>query len=414
MKIKMNHVALASLALICMVESSQAMQVAGENLEIYGTLYPEYNVTNYTDGSATGTASNSMQSKKVTPGTLTQQLAPIQKTQLNWSQSYIGFKGVKPFGDYNIGFDFQGVMGKNVDSSISSGGQQNLFTDTRDAFVLVAKKGIGTFQFGQMDTIYKEWGDIARMLGVSSSNFVSTSGVLSKVGWKTAGGDTSFNTRIGNQTRWISDDFNGFQAGISYRADPNRTTTQNQSLSAAAIRWTQGKYYASIQQETHNDYRTFSGTGATESATTLLSANPGSKDVGKRFTLGYNEQKYHIGFDVSQLQFSESATTAGKFTNFTTNTWQMSADYNITPQIVLAANRAVGADGSCSVLGGGKCTTTGIGGTLTSLGAKYDFDKNIGLFALYAQNRNGSNAIIASSAVGGNVTNLALGVLVKF
>jgi predicted porin len=414
MEIKMNHVALASLALICMVESSQAMQVAGENLEIYGTLYPEYNVTNYTNGSATGTASNSMQSKKVSPGTLTQQIAPIQKTQLNWSQSHIGFKGIKTFGEYKIGFDFQGVMGKNVDSSISSGGQQNLFTDTRDAFVLVAKKGIGTFQFGQMDTIYKEWGDISRMLGVSSSNFVSTSGVLSKVGWKTAGGDTSFNTRIGNQTRWISDDFNGFQAGISYRADPNRTATQNQSLSAAAIRWTQGKYYASIQQETHNDYRTFSGTGATESATTLLSANPGSKDVGKRFTLGYNEEKYHIGFDVSQLQFSESATTAGKFTNFTTNTWQMSADYNITPQIVLAANRAVGADGNCSVLGGGKCTTTGIGGTLTSLGAKYEFEKNIGLFVLYAQNRNGSNAIIASSAIGGNVTNMAMGVLVKF
>lgn len=87
----MNHIALASIALIGIVKSSQAMQVAGENLEIYGTLYPEYNVSNYTDGSATGTASNSMQSKKVTPGTLTQQLAPIQKTQLNWSQSYIGF-----------------------------------------------------------------------------------------------------------------------------------------------------------------------------------------------------------------------------------------------------------------------------------------------------------------------------------
>jgi predicted porin len=414
MKIKMNHIALASILFITLLKSSQAMQVAGENLDIYGTLYPEYNVTNFTDGSPTGTASNSMQSKKVNPGTLTQQLAPIQKTQINWSQSYIGFKGIKAFGDYNVGFDFQGVMGKNVDSSISSGGQQNLFTDTRDAFVLISKKGIGTFQFGQMDTIYKEWGDIARMLGVSSSNFVSTSGVLSKVGWKTAGGDTSFNTRIGNQTRWISDDFNGFQLGISYRADPNRTSTQNQSLSAAALKWTKGKYYVSIQQETHNDYRTFSGTGATESATTLVSLNPGSKDVGKRLTLGFNEKDYHIGFDVSQLQFSENASTVGKFTNFTTNTWQISADYNLTPQITLAANHAEGADGTCSILGGAKCTTTGIGGTLTSLGAKYDFDKNIGLFALYAQNRNGSNAVIASSAVGGNVTNLALGLLVKF
>ena len=48
----MNHIALASIALIGIVKSSQVMQVAGENLEIYGTLYPEYNVSNYTDVSA--------------------------------------------------------------------------------------------------------------------------------------------------------------------------------------------------------------------------------------------------------------------------------------------------------------------------------------------------------------------------
>ena len=414
MKFKLSRIAFLCLSTLGVVSQVQAVQVAGENLEVYGTLYPEYDVTTYGDGSAAGTASNSMQSKKTVAGNLAAPTTPLQKSQIAWSQSYIGFKGKKSVDDLTLGYDFQGVMGKNIDSSAGTGGTQSLFTDTRDAFVSIGLKGVGTAQFGQMDTVYKEFGDRTRLLDVSSSNFISTSNVLSNVGWKSAGGTTSFHTRIGNQIRLISDSFNGFQAGFSYHPDENRTATQNQWLSAIGIRWSNENFYASLHQETHNDYRTFSGTGATEATSTLVSASPGSKDTGTRLSLQYDQDLYSIAAEFANLKYTENAQTVGKFTSYTHNTYALRGEFKVQPRWTLGANYAYEADGSCTILGGAVCTTNGLNGSLTSVGAKYSYSKDIALFMLYAANRNASNATISSSAVGGNITNVAAGVLLKF
>jgi len=420
MKFSRCAVAIASLTLLGFAQQASAIQVIGETLEVYGTLYPELNNTAYSGSSPTGTAMSSMTKGLVTPGTGTASAGPITKDQTNWSQSYVAVKGSKSYGDVKIGYDFQGVLAPNktVDSSIATGGQQSLFGDMRDAFVSVGHKSIGTFQFGQMDTIYKEYGDRVRMLDVSSSNFTSTSGVLSGVGWKgaTGAGTTSFNTRIGSQVRWESPSYNNFNIGLTVRKDPNRTATQDTSLSAAALRWTDGTYYASVQQETHNNYHSFSGTGLTAlSGTTIYNlGTTNSKDTGQRLSLGYTKGDWRLGADVATLKYTEEASAVGKFSAYKTNTYQVSADYAANAQWNLAANYASGAAGSCELLGGGNCSTVGQGGTLLSLGAKYNFDKNIGIFAMYGLNRSNGSATFASSAIGGNTTNIGLGLLVKF
>jgi predicted porin len=86
----------------------------------------------------------------------------------------------------------------------------------------------------------------------------------------------------------------------------------------------------------------------------------------------------------------------------------LSADWN------LAANYASGGAGSCTLLGGAACSTTGQGGTLLSLGAAYNYDKNIRLFAMYGLNKANASATFASSNIGANTSNLGLGVLIKF
>lgn len=421
MKFNRHAIGLAAIALASISSNSHAMKVLGDNLEVYGTLYPEYDVTTFSDGSATGSANNSMQSKKLVAGTVTQSATPVQKNQINWSQSYVGVKGQKSFAATTIGFDFQGVMGKNIDNSVygqttvTKSNVQGLFTDTRDAFVSIAQKGIGSAQFGQMDTIYKTFGNRIKMLGVDSSNFVSTSGVLSDVGWKAAtGAVTSFNTRIGNQMRLISEDFNGFSVGYSYRPDQNRTATQNQYLTAAGARWTDGTFYVGLAQEVHNDYRVFSGSGYTETATTLQSNNPGSRDTANRLSFGYVKDALQLSADFATLQYTENALNAGKFTGYKTNTYQVSAEYALNALWTVSGNHVQSSDGTCTISGGAACSTTGLNGTLNSLGAKYNFDKNIGLFMLYAKNSNGANATFASSAQGGNVTNIAAGLLLIF
>lgn len=418
MKLKQHAVALGCLAALGLAGTAQALEISGNLLEVYGSLYPEYNKISYTNGVA-GNALSTMNAGLVAPG-LSKDSTKIGKDQINWSQSYIGVKGVKAFGDVTVGYDFQGVMAPNktLDSSTSAGGQQSLFGDTRDAFVSIAHKKIGTFQFGQMDTMYKEYGDRVRMLGVSSSNFTSTSGVLSSVGWKgaTGAGTASFNTRIGNQIRWESPVVSGFQAGLSYRPDANKTTTQDQSLTAMALRWSQGPYYVSVQQEVHNDFHAFSGTGLTalNAANVYNLGTARSKDTASRLTFGYKNGPVQLGADFATLKYTEVASAAGKFSSYKTNTWQVSGDYAVSPEWNVAANYASGAAGTCTLFGGAACSTTGQGGTLLSLGAKYNYDKNIGLFAMYGLNTSNASASYASSNVGGKTTNLGVGVLVKF
>mgnify|MGYP006191139267 CR=1 FL=1 len=58
---------------------------------------------------------------------------------------------------------------------------------TRDAFAYVGTPTLGRLAVGRMDSIYKEFGDRVRMLGIASGNFVSTSRVLSGVGWRGRG-----------------------------------------------------------------------------------------------------------------------------------------------------------------------------------------------------------------------------------
>jgi predicted porin len=121
-----------------------------------------------------------------------------------------------------------------------------------------------------------------------------------------------------------------------------------------------------------------------------------------------------LSADFATLQYTENALSNGKFTGYKTNTYQISAEYALNPMWTISGNHVQSADGTCTISGGAACSTAGLNGSLNSLGAKYNFDKNIGLFMLYGKNSNGTNATYASSAQGGNVTNIAAGLLLVF
>lgn len=421
MNFKHGLVTAGCLAAIGMAGTAQAVQVAGEYLEVYGNLYPQFQESRFSGSVPTGTPTSNLTKGLVTPTNTTFAAQLDSKTQFTTVNSYVGLKGKKSFSDVTVGYDYQAVMQKNYDGNFPV----PIFSDVRDAFAFVSHAKLGTLQLGQMDTIYKEFGDRVRMLGVSSSNFVSTSGVLSAASWKSiakvgttgvteVAGTTSFNTRIGDQILWISPNWNGVEVGYSLRPDPNPKAGRNQSLSSMGARWSNKAYYVGLAQEIHNDYRTFSGTGYTGSATTLLNTNPSSKDTAVRLSFGYTAEKYRLGIDLASLKYTEDATALKKFSGYDTTTWQISGEYKINAKLTVAANYAQGAAGSCSISGGGACSTSGLGGNLVSLGARYDIAKAVGLFALYAENDANDSATYASSAIGGKVTNMAVGVQVKF
>jgi predicted porin len=53
---------------------------------------------------------------------------------------------------------------------------------SRNSFVGLSHRMLGTVKLGKMDSIYKEYGDTFAMFGISSGNFVSASNVLSHIG----------------------------------------------------------------------------------------------------------------------------------------------------------------------------------------------------------------------------------------
>ena len=425
MKLKYHALAIASMAAVGFAGTAQAVQVAGELLEVYGNIYPQYQSVSFGDSSATGTALSNLTGAKTGNPTNTFKAGAIDVKKFTSVNSYIGFKGQKNIGDLTAGYDLQGVL--NIDSSNG----QSFLSEPRDAFVFIGHKTFGTLSVGQQDTVYKMYGDKVRMLGVSSSNFVSTSNVASAPSWRSAGasaGSTSFNTRINNQFVWQSPRFNGFEVGVSMRPDPNKTATRDQSLSAVGLNW-QNKdgLYLGVARETHNDYRAFSGTNAVADVdpsksilNTSTDANPlRSKDTGTRLSLGYRGKAYRLGADTSTLKFTETPTTATGFKSHTLRTWQVTGEYQVTADFTLAAEYAKNGAGKCETASGA-CSTTGLGGTLFGLGAKYNLDKNFSVFALAARgNANDAGVISLGSntgrtATGGSINALAIGMQARF
>ncbi len=422
MKLKYHALAIASMAAAGFAGTAQAVQVAGELLEVYGNIYPQYQSVSFGDSSATGTALSNLTGAKSGSPTNTFKAGAIDSKKFTSVNSYIGFKGQKNIGDLTAGYDLQGVL--NIDSSNG----QSFLSEPRDAFVFIGHKTFGTLSVGQQDTVYKMFGDKVRMLGVSSSNFVSTSNLASNPSWRSAGtsaGTTSFNTRVNQQFVWISPRINGFEAGISLRPDPSKTTTRNQSLSSMGLNW-QNKdgLYLGVARETHNDYRAFSGTNATAVSGSILNTSTDadplrSKDTGTRLSLGYRGKGYRVGADTSTLKYSETPTTAAGFKSHTLRTWQVTGEYQVTADFTLAAEYAKNGAGKCETASGA-CSTTGLGGTLFGLGAKYNLDKNFSVFALAARgNANDAGVISLGSntgrtATGGSINALAIGMQARF
>jgi predicted porin len=427
MKLKHHALAIASMAALGFTGSAQAVQVAGELLEIYGNIYPQYQSVSFSSSSATGTALSNLTAGRSGSPTQTLAAAAADAKKLNSVNSYIGFKGQRKIGDLTAGYDVQGVL--NIDSSNGS----SFLSEPRDAFVFIGHKTFGTLSVGQQDTVYKMNGDKVRMLGVSSSNFVSTSNVASQPSWRaasvsgadTAGGTTSFNTRINSQFVWVSPRMAGFEVGVSMRPDPNKTATRNQSLSALAVNWeNKDGLYLGLANETHNDYRTFSGTRAAATSgriwNTSTDANPlRSKDTATRLSLGYKGKGYRIGADTSNIKYSETPTTAEGFKSHTLRTWQVTGEYQVTGKLTLAAEYANNGAGKCETASGA-CSTTGLGGTLFGLGAKYNLDRNFAVFAIAARgNANDAGVINLGSgagrtAVGGDINAMAIGIQARF
>lgn len=416
MTFKYRALTLGCFAAMGLAGTAQAVQVAGDLLEVYGNLYPQYQTVTFGDSSATGSAVSTMTGGKTGAQTNTFKAGAVSVSKIIPVNSYIGFKGKKSVGELTLGYDLQGVV--NIDSSNGN----SFLSEPRDAFVYVSHKTLGTLQAGQQDTIYKKYGDRVRMLNVSSSNFVSTSNVISNTTWGNKGVTTSFNTRINGQLVWNSPRMNGFEVGYSLRQDPTKTAAKNASLNSVGINWTNGVYYAGLAQEVHNDYFAVSGTASTAAAGSIYNAAAGlrSKDTGNRLSFGYREKGVRIGADAATLNYTETSAQANGFRSHKFNTWQVTGEYDLNSKVTLAAQYANNGAGNCTLNGSIACSTVGLGGDLVGFGVKYHMDRNFSVFALAAKGTANSGAVLSlgsnagKTAIGGTINPVSIGINARF
>lgn len=378
--------------------------------DFYFNLYPEWREQHYGTPSTAGTDVGTMGTLRNDTTVLAKNATPRDTFRnQQWSNSYVGVRGtVFRQGDFSFGYDMQGLI------NLAGRFQSNL--RMRDAFVYVDHPDFGRLSYGQMDTIYKEWGDPVRMLNISSSNIVSTARTQSGVGWRAAG-ETTFNNRVDHQALWVSPQWSGFTLGASHSTRPVIATEHvKTSLSAAAVQWRRGPWYAALATEVHRDWLPVSKAADTpaSAATSIrnLPATATSRDQGWRLSGAYIEGPWRFGADVARLRYTEndSVALAGKFRSYANYTGQISGEYRIDSRWRVAANHARASAGSCALSAGVACSTNGLGGNQTSLGAMAGINEIASVFVLAVHTRNHPAASYGSSAQGANTNAYAVGI----
>src|SRR5882762_7432124 len=311
-KMKRNAVAVAVGALF-IAPAAPAQIVMGYDtigtVQFYGKLYPQ--VIRATSSGATETGASVSTLASPTTG-LCGTTAPAggcngttagSRLAVDSQNSYLGFRGERKFGNTGL----KGIW--QIEQSIELDGAVAGVFSNRNTF-LGLTGGFGTVKLGNMDTIYKEYGQVEEMFGLTSGNFISPSNVLSQIGIGNSG-TARFHERAKNSIQYQTPEFQGFQAGLQYSPDETKndvpSTVLNKELWSMGVKWESGPLYLSAQYERHKDF--FGGSfnvGAsanlvTDLTTGVKSPSPGahSKDTGMRFSAAYKFGNHRVAGDIA-------------------------------------------------------------------------------------------------------------------
>ena len=373
-------------------------------ITIYGRLYPQF-----TGVSSSGATVSTGPRNTLNGAPTGVELAGHNEVQA--SNSRLGFRGKESLGGGLEAF-FQVESTIPVDAGAGTFG-------TRDTFVGI-RGGFGSVKLGNMDTVYKNYGDTLSFLGVSSGNFISNSNLLSKQGFGTSS-TGSFHLRRANSIVYDSPAVGGFSGSLGYSPDEAKTTTRNANLVSVGGRYGGGKgsaFFVAVAYEKHNDFF-----GASNNVPAALSnaanQNAHSKDTAVRFTGSYTfATGTTVEINHATMEYAEREGAVGRFSNYKHAAYNVSVEQN-WGQWQFAGAFVRANKGSCSLIGGAVCTTEGLQGTQVSVGARYNFSKRTSIFGLFSTVKNGfgaryNNLATGSPSNGSDLQNIAVGLQVSF
>ena len=389
-------------------------------VQLYGKAYPQFGY--YKSSSATQpgeSVSTLVSTTGVQGGTA---VANDQaRFSVDTQNSYVGFRGER-----RVAGDWKAIF--QVEQSVGLDGTGDVWSN-RNSFAGMGHERFGTVKLGNMDTIYKEYGDTMSMFGISSGNFVSASNVLSHIGIG-SNNRARFHERRANSIQYQSGEFSGFQAGIQYGPDEAAAAGSNQaaSLWSYGVKYDSERFYVSLHQERHNDtygassnipvaaFRNGTGSGSSFVADPSASA----KDTGTRLSaevrFGGNQR---VVFDIAKLNYKESSALTGtRFREYDKTNWGIGYDVGFGAWRVATQYLKTG-EGDCTLSDGSTCNTDGLSASLWTIGTRYRFDRQTFLYGIVgflkqdpsAQHDNWQNG---TPPRGSNNTQAAVGISYTF
>jgi predicted porin len=291
------------------------------------------------------------------------------------------------------------------------------------SFAGLSSAKFGTVRLGNMDTVYKEYGDVFNMFGISSGNFVSASGVLSQIGVGNSA-TSSFHLRRANSVYYETPTFSGANAAVMYGPDESRGNVGrviNANLWSYGVKWNSETLYLSLAQEVHND--AFGGSNNVVAAlNNLADPNTHSTDRGTRASAEYRFlESQRLTVDVSRLGYHERGqqNAAPTFESYVHTTWAIGWEGNFGPwgtavQYVRANN------GACTLTGvSTPCDTVGLQGSMLSAGVRFRFDRQTFVYGIVSKLNNGPSArydnwASADPERGADIKQAAIGISYSF
>jgi predicted porin len=415
----MNKKAIAlAVGALCAAPAAHAQIVFGNDtigtVQIYGKLYPQFASYKSTGATQAGTTVSTLVAPSGVLGT--SGANNKNRFSVDSQNSYVGFRGERTLGaglkaiwqvEQSVGLD------GNVDTDSRVWANRNSFAGLSGRF--------GTVKLGNMDTIYKEYGDTFSMFGISSGNFVSPSNTLSHIGVGNSR-TARFHERAPNSIQYLSPEFGGFQAGIQYSPDELKGDTAsdlNAELWSFGVKYDSKAFYVSVQHERHKDF--FGGSNNVAAALSNVgTVGAHSRDVATRLSGEWRFGEGHrlVG-DIARLEYKETGqAAANRFVKYERTNWALGWDARWSSAWRTAIQYIRGTEGKCT-LTATACSTTGLDGNQVNLGVAYYFDRQTFLYGIAARLTNGPSARFdnwgnGSPARGADTLQMAVGVSYTF
>lgn len=392
-----------AFALACALSAPAAAQ--SYDFEFYGKLYPE--VLRYeVSGATPADAEVSDLAVRPTGG------ADYSGSELESSNSRIGVRGGLDLGDTGL----RAIVQLETTVPIDSGTKDGDFWD-RDTFVGL-ETPFGTVKVGVLDTVYKTMAEGASFLGVSSGNFVSISNIIARQGFGRSSA-SSFHLRGKNTIYYESPVRAGFQGLAQYsvgeKTEPNAPEPW---LASYGVQYNRGGFYAGIAHEIHRDF--YGGTLSMPTSELRDTGGKTSRDESVRLTLRQNfGGGTRVDVNLARTRFRERGGADGHFRSYEHDTWSIGLQHKLGRWTLAAQHGSAGA-GRCRLVGLDDCSTDGLEGRMDSVGASYSLAKQVALFGLFTDLRNGRSATYNNlgeaprGGTGADIRQAALGLSVGF